>query len=76
MLFFKKHKENKINKEFEDVMEEIKVARVLGTRHIYLPLSINAIPMVKNWCKEQNYKIEVDHIDENDKEIYKIWGWE
>ena len=75
-MFWKKHKEKKVNKEFEEIQDDVKLARALGTHHIYTSISTTVVPMMKNWCEQQGCKIEVDHIDENGKEVYKIWGWE
>lgn len=75
MLWFKKHKENKINMEFEDIKDEVRMNRSLGAMHIYLPIKSEVIELVRNWCAAEGYKMEVDHITD-DMVYYKISGWD
>ena len=75
-MFWKKHKEKKINKEYEDILDTIKIKKSLGTNAVYLPISDHIINEVKQWCSHEGYRCEVDHLDEDGNKFYKIWGWE
>lgn len=70
------NKKKKINQEFEDAKDMIRIKKSLGANCIYIPISAHITDNVKQWCAQENYQCEVDHIDEDGVMFYKIWGWE
>lgn len=70
------NKKKKINKEFEDIKDMVMIKRALGSNCVYMPISTHTLDKIKEWCTEQKYHCEVDHIDDDGTMFYKIWGWE
>ena len=75
MLWWKK-KKPKINPELVEVQESIRIASALGTMHICMPINTRNIDIIKDWCTQQGYKIEVDFINKDGAVFYKISGWD
>lgn len=75
MLWWKK-KKPKINAELANVQESIRLASSLGTMHICMPINTRNIDIIKDWCAQQGYKIEVDFINGDGAVFYKISGWD
>ena len=73
-MFFNKHKK-KVNKEFEDIQEDVKMRRALGENYVCLPITSRNTDLIRNWCAREGYKFEVDHITD-DTFYYKISGWD
>lgn len=73
-MFFNKRKKN-VNKELEDIQEDVRLSRALGSNYVCLPITSHNIDIIKNWCAQEGYKCEVDHMNENTI-YYKISGWD
>lgn len=73
-MLFNKHKK-KVNKEFEDIQEDVKMKRALGETYVCLPITSRNTDLIRNWCAREGYKFEVDHITD-DTFYYKISGWD
>ena len=76
MLFFKKRKERKANRDLEELQDDIKIKRALGANYVCLPLNSHNTDLIKGWCEQEGYKFEVDHMNEEGMVFYKISGWD
>ena len=74
-MFFNKRKKN-VNKELEEIQEDVKMKRALGANYICLPLNSHNTDLIKGWCEQEGYKCEVDHMNEEGTIYYKISGWD
>lgn len=73
-MFFNKHKKN-VNKELEEIQNNVKVKRALGANYVCLPITSHNTDIIKDWCAREGYKCEVDHMTD-DTIYYKISGWD
>lgn len=73
-MFFNKHKKN-VNKELEGIQEDIKMKKALGENYVCLPITSRNTDLIRNWCAQEGYKFEVDHMTDNIF-YYKISGWD
>lgn len=73
-MFFKKHKKT-INKELEEIQDNVKVKKALGANYVCLPVTSHNTDIIRNWCAREGYKFEVDHMTD-DMVYYKISGWD
>lgn len=74
-MLWKKNKGKKVNKEFEEIQDSVKLKKALGDDCAYLPISARALEDIKEWCSREGFVCEVDHMDENGIIFYKIGGW-
>lgn len=74
-MFFNKRKKN-VNKELEDIQNDVKMRRALGETYVYLPITSRNTDLIKNWCAREGYKCEVDHMNEEGMIYYRISGWD
>lgn len=74
-MFFNKHKKN-VNKELEDIQDDVKMKRALGANYVCLPVTSHNTDIIRNWCAREGYKFEVDHMNEEGMIYYKISGWD
>ena len=72
-MFFNKHKK-KVNKEIEEIQDDVRIKKVLGAKYACLPITSHSIENVKDWCAREGYKFEVDHMTDG-VIYYKISGW-
>ena len=73
-MFFNKKKKN-VNKELEDIQDDVKMKRALGANYVCLPITSHNTDLIKEWCAQEGYKCEVDHMTD-DILYYKISGWD
>lgn len=73
-MFFNKHKKN-VNKELEDIQDDVKMKRALGANYVCLPITSHNTDLIRDWCAREGYKFEVDHMTD-DIFYYKISGWD
>lgn len=73
-MFFGKHKKS-VNKEVEDIQNDVKTKRALGASYVCLPITSHNTDIIRNWCAREGYRFEVDHMTD-DTIYYKISGWD
>jgi hypothetical protein len=73
-MFFNKHKKN-VNKELEEIQDDVKMKRALGANYVCLPITSHNTDLIRDWCAREGYKFEVDHMTD-DIFYYKISGWD
>lgn len=73
-MFFNKNKK-KANKELEEIQDDVRVKKALGANYVCLPVTSHNTDLIKDWCAQEGYKFEVDHMTD-DTIYYKISGWD
>ena len=74
-MFFNKNKK-KANKELEEIQDDVKIKKALGANYVCLPVTSHNTDLIKDWCAQEGYKFEVDHMNEEGLIYYKISGWD
>lgn len=74
-MFFNKNKK-KVNKELEEIQDDVKIKKALGANYVCLPVTSHNTDIIKDWCAQEGYKFEVDHMNEEGLIYYKISGWD
>lgn len=74
-MFFNKHKK-KINKELKEIQDDVRINKTLGASYVCLPITSHNVDIIKNWCAQEGYKCEVDHINEEGIVFLSYWRME